>query len=150
MTGVDPPPLRLQQRFEATMPNIRTILSIVTDDLRARGAPPVLVDDLNIVLCEVLTNIVRHGYPFRTGWIDYVLVLTPNGVACQISDEGVAYDPHTLGKASPPPQTRAEGGYGWALIHALSDDLHYSRHHGQNELRFVIPTRPALPAVQSR
>jgi serine/threonine-protein kinase RsbW len=146
MKNADPPHLRFALRFDATLVDIRTALGKVTDDLRAHAAAPALVDDVNIVLCEVLTNIARHGYPYQTGWIACALVLSVRGVECQVTDAGLPYDPSVLGLAMPVAQARAEGGYGWALIRALCEGLQYERCDGQNELRFLIPAGPSEPA----
>lgn len=140
MTNADPLSDRLMMHLDATLLDIRMALNTITLDLRARDVPSPLVDDVNIVLCEVLTNIARHGYPNRTGWIECVVSTNKAGVACTILDSGILYNPHALGK-QPPPQGLAEGGYGWALIHSLCDGLHYERRDDRNELSFLIPWR---------
>jgi serine/threonine-protein kinase RsbW len=140
MADADPLSPQMALRFTATLADIRAALQTITTELRRRHAPSALVDDVNIVLGEVMTNIARHGYPYQTGWIDCMLTLHVDGAECRVTDAGVAYDPCQLGK-SPSPHRLAEGGYGWALIHALSVGLRYDRQDGQNALRFVIPAR---------
>jgi serine/threonine-protein kinase RsbW len=143
MIKAHPLPLRVSLQFDATLSDIRAVLVSLTDDMRAHGISSLLIEDTNIVLAEVLTNIARHGYPFQTGWIDCALVCMPQGIECQITDAGVAFDPSKLGQALPMPQIKAEGGYGWALIRALSEQVQYVRRDGQNHLSFVIPKRQA-------
>lgn len=146
MTDADPRLPQLTLRFDATLADVRAALQVITADLRQRHAPCALVEDVNIVLCEVMTNIARHAYPFKTGWICCALTFHADGASCRVTDAGIAYDPASLGHA-PPPQILAEGGYGWALIHALSVGLRYERHDGQNALHFLIPTQRARGAA---
>jgi serine/threonine-protein kinase RsbW len=141
MIHVDPLPHALAYHFDATLLDIRKTMIAITAELQALQTSAALVDDANIVLCEVLTNIARHGYVARTGWIDCGLVVTSRGIECHICDGGVAYDPTQMGVTPQPPHFHAEGGYGWALIRALSEDLRYARQSDQNHLRFVIPAR---------
>lgn len=127
--------------FAATLSGSRDALGIITTHLRAQGLHSDLIDDVNIVLGEVFINIARHGYPATTGCVRCRIRSDVTGVDCLISDEGVAYDPQSLGKP-PMPQALAEGGYGWSLIHALCSSLKYERRAARNELHLRIVATP--------
>lgn len=141
MANADPRLPQLVLKIDATLADIRAALQTITAELRACQAACALVEDSNIVLYEVMTNIARHGYPFKTGWIGCTVTLRADGLACHVTDAGVAFDPTCLNNTPPPPQFLAEGGYGWALIHALSVDMRYDRCEGKNTLHFVIPAQ---------
>jgi len=103
-----------------------------------------------IVMAEVLNNIVEHAYGEDGGTIEMMLCNEGNGVHCHIVDAG---RPFPLG--GPPegslPQLLAdlpEGGFGWALIRAFAEDLHYERRDGWNHIRFRISA--GLPELRDQ
>ena len=110
---------------------------------------------VQMALAEVMNNIVEHAYQDRqSGPIRLTLRRGEEGLTCQIEDEGLPMP----GLALPPgrmqpvaAQTRdlAEGGWGWALIHALTEELSYDRVGGTNRLRFRVPLDGAPAGVRA-
>lgn len=115
---------------------------------QALGRPPLcdLLDDLRstaeLVLAEVLNNIVEHAQPNRDGHIYLSVVQRPSGISCTLRDNGLPMPGDT-----PPPGWfpdddaagyPAEGGYGWYLIRALTNNLTYHRLGEENCLTFEL------------
>ena len=100
---------------------------------------------VEIVLAEVLNNIVEHAYQEDpTGRIQLSVDHSDTGLRVLVQDEGlplpedlpnapVEYD--LTCEASDLP----EGGFGWLLVRALTEELHYERRDGRNILSFRIP-----------
>lgn len=124
---------------------------------------------VEIVLAEVLNNIVEHAYsgelslrdnaslavpfeavssgppPLPNGADDAViLTLAPSwaGLICSVEDRGAAMQGDwPSASAAPDPSDLPEGGFGWPMIRALCQDLHYERADGLNRLHFTLPAR---------
>lgn len=82
-----------------------------------------------LVLAEALNNVVEHAYAGAPGWIG---VVARPGRAWRIVD-GAAAAPAATG-TSRMPDHPAEGGFGWPLIHALTDEVRMRRRLGKNVL----------------
>lgn len=102
---------------------------------------------LELALAEVLNNIVEHAYAGRApGQVFVWLTRTPAGDAllCRVEDDG-----HPMPGLTPPEgqmqpvadrtEDLAEGGWGWALIRTLTDEIVYERQTGRNRLHFRLP-----------
>ena len=98
-----------------------------------------LPDDgrMEVLLCveEVLSNVIRHGFPGEDE--DEVWVradLAAGEIQIQIEDNGEAFDPLSY----PPPrldvplQERRIGGLGIHLVRKLMDRIRYERSAGRN------------------
>ena len=118
---------------------IRRTLAQVEEFLEERGFSQDRIGDINLVLAEAITNIVRHGYLDTTGEIRLSLSLEDGNLNCQLVDTGVAFDPEILGHAPPDPGKLKDGGYGWFIIRHLSRCVRYSHENGHNSLSFTLP-----------
>lgn len=122
----------------------------VRDALRravARFARQLSTEDagtLELVLAEALNNIAEHAYAGRApGPVTLTLQRANDALDCVIEDGGAALPGGTLpaGRMQPVadrPADLAEGGWGWALIRALAQDIDYRREGGRNRLAFRI------------
>lgn len=116
--------LRLRQRFQGQ----------VCDDMLGRA---------ELVLAEVMNNIAEHGGadPSRVPVIHLTVMRHDTGLVCAITDDGPALPGRITAQQPglPAADTLPEGGFGWFLIHDLTQQLCYFRDGGRNVLAFTIP-----------
>lgn len=99
---------------------------------------------LELALAEVLNTVVEHGYAgLPPGPVTLELALEASAFGCRIVDEGRPMPDLRLPQGGLPPPRAAieeldEGGWGWALIRALTTNLRYTRSDGRNELSFRL------------
>jgi len=92
-----------------------------------------------IVLEELITNLMKYGYPDRSNPGQAEIVLSLNGGRLEIEfiDDGCEFDPF----AGPLPtldrslEERPIGGLGLHLLRALTDEAHYERRNETNVIR---------------
>lgn len=110
-----------------------------------RGLPPAVAECCELVLAEAMNNIVEHAYDDAGGLLRLTLLRGRQHVICRLLDRGRPLDGLRLPLARSPIPDRmpdggpTEGGYGWFLIHSLSQRLHYRRADGMNRLFIVVP-----------
>lgn len=142
MTDCAPDDMTIAASCHSSLTEIRVLVNRVSASLAALSVPAALQQDAAIVLTEVLSNIVRHGYAGRSGQILCRVNVTSGGLDFCVMDRGCAYDPTKLGLSAPPPETLAEGGYGWFLIRRLTTGITYQRLSEQNCLKFQMTAHP--------
>lgn len=86
-----------------------------------------------LVLAEALNNVVEHGYHGDRGWIGLRPVPGRAGLEWRIIDSGRPA-PDLAQRRDVMPDGMAEGGFGWPLIRALTDEVRLSRRRGWNVL----------------
>jgi serine/threonine-protein kinase RsbW len=97
---------------------------------------------LQVILDELFTNIVTHGYDDATwqGRIEVALCLRDDRLIIECVDDGRPFDP--LLNSPPdldlPARDRPVGGLGIAIVRGLVDTADYSRKGGRN---YLILTR---------
>jgi len=103
-----------------------------------------------ILLEELLTNLVKYGYPDRPecGRAEIMLAINGGRLEIEFIDDGCAFDPF----AAPPPnleaplETRTPGGLGLHILRSLTDEARYERRNGTNVIRLSrvleSPKRP--------
>jgi anti-sigma regulatory factor (Ser/Thr protein kinase) len=106
-----PPDALSFQLKEGVLGDIRAAIRIQAHDAGWRAD---LVDDLQIVACELATNALRHGAPRRR----LTLWRTPRKVICQVENRGAISDP-LAGRHRLRPD--AEQGMGLWIVHQISD-----------------------------
>lgn len=134
----------LQFRFSATegavRPVLRQALRCFADRLSEEDA-----GNLELTLAEVLNNIVEHAYAGRPpGYVRLAVTRESTAVFCRVEDDGQPMPGLRLPEGAIAPvadriEDMAEGGWGWALIRALTYDLAYERCIGRNHLTFRVP-----------
>ncbi len=126
---------------------VRQALEEVQAHLCKGQVDETLGDTAQIILAEVLNNIVEHAYNFTDGNpITLSITLRSNGLWCETFDEGLPMangvppngvmpkiDPKSLSDLP-------EGGFGWAMVRELTQDIRYSRSGSVNHLTFLIPS----------
>jgi serine/threonine-protein kinase RsbW len=129
---------------------VRNTLEEVQNCIDGAPAFAEIGDIAQIILGEVLNNVVEHAYQCEGGHpVELILAFADTGVNVSVTDRGI-----TMPKGSPPNggmpsldedgrDALPEGGFGWAMIHALTTGLTYCRDGDRNLLTFSIPA-PAL------
>ncbi|WP_238365644.1 ATP-binding protein [Mesobacterium pallidum] len=126
--------------FESGDLATRDALKSVVGNLHSRGLGGELVGSVELVLAEILNNISEHAYADRpTGPVDLRMSVSGGLLRVEIVDQGIPL-PDTglpgMGDADVPAETAElpEGGFGWFLIHQLTESLQYRRDTGRNRL----------------
>ena len=99
-----------------------------------------VVNALNVVLDEAVSNAINHGYDTGVrGEIAVRLRRSPDRVEVEVEDAGRPFDP----LQAPPPdltwplERRPIGGLGIHLIKSLMDEVSYARQAGRNVLKMA-------------
>ena len=98
---------------------------------------------MELVAAEALNNIVEHAYGDEQGIIEITASPTGSSVQFCLKDQGTRMpdDQVPLGEFQDfpsDPLELPEGGFGWFLIHDLTDGLTYERNGKNNVLRFSV------------
>ena len=106
----------------------------------AQGLPENVVNALNVVLDEAVSNAINHGYDAGVrGEIAVRLRRGDDRVEVEVEDDGRPFDPLQV----PPPDLtlsldqRPIGGLGVHLIKNLMDEVSYVHQHGRNVLKMA-------------
>jgi len=138
--------------FRATEMEVRGAMCSLKQTLEEANVAPSSVDDAQIVLAEICNNVVEHAYASHTaGDVSVNIYASEGKLSCRVQDHGAAMPDEQLplGKAV---DTRAEiaqlpeGGYGWMLIHSLTENITYERTEGANMLSFDLPIKGTVLA----
>lgn len=119
----------------AALPQLTQFLEMLASDWDFSGS---LVLNLNLVLEEAFTNIVKYGLGNAA---DQRVILDfekhPEKLIISITDKGKAFDPTSREEpdVSLPAEERQIGGLGIYLIRKMMDKVRYERKEGKNILR---------------
>jgi serine/threonine-protein kinase RsbW len=138
-----------------TLPNdigeLPRLLEFASDFGGRSQLPSNEVSCLLVILDELFSNIVRHGYgeSKASGTIKVDLSFVRSRLRIVVIDDSPAFDPLTA--AAPdldlPVSQRPTGGLGIHFVRSLIDDARYSRRGERNRLVLVRRIRPSAPAV---
>jgi serine/threonine-protein kinase RsbW len=109
----------------------------VMDFGRRHGLATRVVHDLTLALEEVLSNVIKHGYPEGGDHeISLRVRVEPGQVRAEIEDDGRPFNPLKAPEpdTTKPLEERAVGGLGIHLVRKLMDALEYRRQGGKNLL----------------
>lgn len=125
----------------ATPLDVRQSLDRVMTDAPADLWRRYDLDICELVLAEALNNIVEHGHnphgaPVCVTWCDR------DRLRISITDQGYPCPQSVINSASlPNPEEMPEGGFSWAMIRMLCQNLTYCSEQGKNTLAFSIDPR---------
>lgn len=138
-------------RFDHSCPahaiEVREALRCLRRASVLRGLSAGAIESCELVLAEAMNNIVEHAYAEADGSLRLTLLRGRHRVICRLMDCGRPMPGLTLPPCRLPAQddSLAEGGYGWFLIHSLSQRLHYRRADGMNRLFIVVQANSDAP-----
>lgn len=129
-------------KLPAEIGNLRTFVSFVSDFARKHGFSQERISDLELAVEEAVTNVCLYAYDEEPGDIEISCFNEGDSdrLITEIKDWGKAFD----ALSAPPPdltsglEDRDIGGLGVFLIRKMAEDVHYSRHAGQNILRLTF------------
>jgi anti-sigma regulatory factor (Ser/Thr protein kinase) len=102
-----------------------------------------------VVLDEILSNIVRHGYKGQEGAIGLTFSHDARTITVQVVDAAPPFDPSQAPApdTTSPLETRRLGGLGVRFAESLLDGLSYERRGEENHVRLTwrLPA-PGAPA----
>jgi anti-sigma regulatory factor (Ser/Thr protein kinase) len=104
---------------------------------------------LSIILEELFTNAVKHGYDDLAppGRIEVALALDAGQLMIEFNDDGRPFDPllEIPCELDPPPPMHRIGGVGLNIVRSLADSARYVREGDRNHL---VLTRKILRPVR--
>ena len=110
----------------------------------ADSAVPLLGQDMNLVLSELLTNIVKYAYSSSLALsqdckIEVHVRFLDQFLEVLIIDQGIELPKHVLEKAQfefdgDDIFSLPEGGFGWSIVHSIIDQVIYQRVINSNRL----------------
>ena len=131
----------LTLNMEAQLNEIERIHAAVKILSQAENWPPELLFQIELVLEEIGTNIIKYGQDGeRETDIDITLTSDRESLTLEIVDSGKPFDPFA---EAPPPDLespvpeRPIGGLGVYLVQELMDEAHYRREDGLNKVTLI-------------
>ena len=145
----DSPRITIQNRI----PEIRRAADFLDGFLARNPVPASIAGELHVILDEVLSNVIRHGYDDEgVHEIGFTLASSPGAVILEVDDDGKPFDPTAGGKPVPRKGAGLDeldpGGLGLVFLKAFADDIAYRRDGTRNRLtitRRIPPTVPETP-----
>ena len=141
--------MRAEGTFRGRLPSFAEVRALAEAFWAALGGDHSATQRVVLVLEELFTNTVTHGYPAGSEGPVWV-TLASRGRAIEVTyeDAAPAFNPLT---AAPAPPTAAEGrgpgGLGLALVRDLSASASYARVGDRNRVTLTVATgRPPPPS----
>ena len=133
----------MELRIKNKMEEMPAVVSMVEGFGVKHGISDRVINEINLALDEILSNIISYGYPQgETGEIMVRLRHRPGQVTAEIHDDGVSFDPL---RAAPPDfaasvADRKVGGLGITFVRELMNEVAYSRVANENRLLLTKKT----------
>lgn len=143
----------LHLRFAGDAPSVRHALDTAVTRLLAMDLGEAAAGVVEIALAEALNNVVEHAYAGeKDGAVELIVERGDRALGFRILDDGWAMPGGTAPRGEAVDLDVAledlpEGGFGWFLIHELTEGLSYRRLDGRNELTFQIVLQPEAGMV---
>lgn len=143
----------LRYVFPSHALSVRATLQDLMAALADFDLSPDAVHKVELVLAEVLNNVVKHSYANNhDGLIELRISRCEGMLACEVSDQGARMPGGIPFALKIPdldcsPDDLPEGGFGWALIGELAENLRYSRCDGCNHLTFCLSVQHSTTAT---
>ncbi len=135
-----------------TMKPDRNAIPTSSQEIEVLGAnynwPSEWIQNVNLALDELITNIVSYGFPKNTAKKDIKLTVTQlenESVKIELIDEGVEFNPFKEAKepdVEASVEERKIGGLGIFFVKNLIDETYYERRDGKNHITLVLHAQP--------
>jgi serine/threonine-protein kinase RsbW len=140
----------MTQQFQHQLPGrvsgIRTLLDAVEAWAEKSGLPPKALFRLNLVLEELATNIVSHGYrDSGNGTVDVSVLDDGEAVTLTLRDRAAEFDPFISAPEADldePMHTRRIGGLGVHFVKQVARSYEYRRERDENHIVVTLPREP--------
>jgi serine/threonine-protein kinase RsbW len=119
------------------IPEIRRAADFLDGFLEQHPVPDATARELHVIIDEVLSNAIRHGYEDdRPHEIGLAFARSAQEITLEVDDDGKPFDPTAA--PVPPARTRrgktSVGGLGLVFLRELSDSVSYRREGSRNRL----------------
>lgn len=131
---------QLSLNLESSLESLGQIEQGVAAFGAEHGWPADLLFHVQLVLDELATNVINHGYGARGHSFQIIIESKPQAVRIEVVDEARPFDPL---QDAPEPTTDASveerkvGGLGVHIAKQLMDEMEYRRENGKNRLTLV-------------
>ena len=131
-------PGQLRVSREAGLERLPDFIALAERACVLAGVDAQVASVVRLVVEEVASNVIRHGYGGRAGPLALTIAWDARRIRLDFEDRAPPFTPPAT---LPPPlhaddwETREPGGLGWLLIRRSVDDIrHRHRAHGGNHL----------------
>jgi serine/threonine-protein kinase RsbW len=137
-------------RMPATLESLEGFHAFLEQELEQLNLPPERRLEIELVLEELLTNIIRYAYPRGAGEVEVSYFLEGQLRFClSLRDWGRGFNPMEAGPPdlNPDLSQRPIGGLGLYLARQLANNIEYQYEAGANRVTLCFDLTP--PAVVS-
>jgi serine/threonine-protein kinase RsbW len=138
--------VRAEGTFRGALPSFIEVRALAESFGAAAGVDHDATLRVVLVLEELFTNTVIHGYGDAEGPVWVTLASQPDAIAVIYEDIAPPFDP--VGHTPPPtlaPEARAPGGLGLTLVRGLCVSASYARVGERNRVTLAVATSSAAP-----
>jgi serine/threonine-protein kinase RsbW len=129
-----PDPDLFRRRFASEVSAIEPLTHELMAWAAARGASAQVCRGASLVLEELATNVVLHGFFGQSGfWIDIEAQVQGGVLTVTLEDEARPFNPLMVPEPDTtlPLEEREIGGLGLLFVRRTADQLHYERRQGE-------------------
>lgn len=136
--------MKLTLQINNRIDEISRLEALVTELARERPLDKEFLNEVNLVLEELISNTILHGYPpdeLGSHTIKIELILEEEALKIHITDDARRFNPLTKEpirkKEAGKLQDMELGGLGLRLVHHFSDKIDYAYRENRNHLWIV-------------
>ncbi|MFC5498077.1 ATP-binding protein [Caenimonas terrae] len=125
------------RRIAGSFSEIHPLADAISEWASVQAVPPRVINSVILMLDELITNVVMHGFrDSGEGSIEVTLAIEDGCVAATVRDSAPAFDPFSIPEAdtSLDAEDRGIGGLGVHFVRKMSDGYGYRRDGDINEV----------------